>query len=96
MRAISAPFKPAGHANLDALAAETQSRIHRLAHGAAERHALFKLQRDRFGHELRIQLRAVNFLNVDVHFALGALLNFLFSLSISAPLRPMMMPGRAV
>jgi len=46
----------------------------------AEGHALFKLQRNRLRHELRIQLRTVHFLDVDVHFALGALLHFLLQL----------------
>ena len=70
----------ARHANLDALAAKAQRRIHGFAHRAAERHALFQLQRDRFRHQLRIEFRAVHFLNVDVHFALGALLHFLLEL----------------
>src|SRR4029077_18990336 len=39
-----------------------------------------ELQRDGFGDELRVQLRAVHFLNVDVHFTLGALLHFLLEL----------------
>src|SRR6266446_7019334 len=36
----------AGNANLDSLAAKTQRRIHRLAHGTAEGNTLFQLQRD--------------------------------------------------
>src|SRR3984893_17092994 len=75
-RAIQA----AGHAHLDTFATEAQRGVHRFAHRAAKRHALFELQRDGFGNELRIELRAVHFLNVDVHFALGALLHFLFEL----------------
>src|SRR5882762_8543579 len=70
----------AGHAHLDAFAAEAQRRIHRLAHRAAEGHALFELQRNRLRHELRIQFRTVHFLDVDVHFALGTLLHFLLQL----------------
>src|SRR5712691_6849114 len=42
-----------------------------------KRPALFELQCNRLRDELRIQLRAVHFLNVDVHFAFGALLHFL-------------------
>src|SRR6202158_4624428 len=66
----------AGDANLDPLASEAQGRVHRLAHGPAEGYALLQLQRDRFGDQLRVQLRPVNFLDVDMNFALGALLNF--------------------
>src|SRR4029077_253789 len=72
--------QPPGDAHLDAFAAEAQSRVHRFAHGAAKRNALFELQRNGFGDELRVQLRTVHFLNVDVHFALGALLHFLLEL----------------
>src|SRR5438445_2132957 len=72
--------QPAGDAHLDAFAAETQRGVHRFAHRAAKGHALFKLQRDGFGDELGIELGAVHFLNVDVHFALGALLHFLLEL----------------
>src|SRR6266702_968392 len=65
------------HAHFDPLAAETQRRIHRFAHCAAKGHALFELQRNRLRHQLRVEFRTVHFLNVDVHFALGALLHFL-------------------
>src|SRR6266568_866853 len=68
------------HAHLDALAAEAQRRIHRLAHRPAEGHALFELQRNRLCHQRGIQLRTMHFLDVDVHFALGALLHFLLEL----------------
>src|SRR5882757_2965981 len=64
-----------GHAHLDAFAAEAQRGVHRFTHRAAKGHALFELQRDGFGHQLRVQLRAVHFLNIDVHFPLGALLH---------------------
>src|SRR6184192_4120420 len=67
--------QPARHAHFDAFAAEAQRRIHRFAHRPAKRHALFELQRNRLSDELGVQLRAVHFLDVDVHFALGALLH---------------------
>src|SRR5271168_967342 len=70
----------AGDAHLDAFAAETQGRVHGFAHGAAESHALFELQGDGFRDELRIEFRAVDFLDVDVHFAFGALLHVLLEL----------------
>src|ERR1700722_9336302 len=72
--------QPAGHANLDALAAETQRRVNGLAHRAAECHALFELQRNRLRDQRCVELRTVHFLNVDVHFTLGALLHFLLEL----------------
>src|SRR5713226_4625098 len=75
-RAVQAP----GHAHLNAFAAKAQRGVHCLPHRAAKGHALFQLQRNRFRDKLRVQLRAVHFLNVDVHFALGALLHFLFEL----------------
>src|SRR5262244_3388888 len=63
----------AGNTDFDSLAAETQSRVHRFAHRAAESNALFELQRNRFRNKRCLELRAVHFLNVDVHFALRAL-----------------------
>src|SRR6266481_2531034 len=72
--------QPAGHAHLDALASEAQRRVHRFAHRTAEGHALFQLQRNRLRHQRGIQLRTVYFLDVDVHFALGALLHILLEL----------------
>src|SRR5207253_1672485 len=65
--------QPAAHAHLDSFAAEAQRAIHGLAHGAAEGHALFELQRDRLTYQLRVQLRLVHFLNVDEDLALGLL-----------------------
>src|ERR1700722_6136417 len=43
----------AGDADLDALAAEAESGVDRLAHGAAEADALLELQRNVLGDELR-------------------------------------------
>src|SRR6185437_9081395 len=59
--------------DLNSLAAEPQRGIDRLAHRSPERHAFFQLQRNRLGHKLRFQFRLMHFLNVDEHFALGAL-----------------------
>src|SRR5271163_2200715 len=69
-----------GHAHFDALAAKAQRRVHRFAHGAAEGHALFELQSDGFCHQGGVEFRAVHFLNVNVHFTLGALLHVLLEL----------------
>ena len=54
-------------------AAEAQSAIDGFAHRTAECHALFKLQGDRFAHQLRVQFRLVNFLNINEDIALRAL-----------------------
>ena len=70
----------AGNADFDAFAAKTERRINRFAHRTAKRHALFKLQRNRFRHQRCIEFRAVYFLNVDVHFTLGSFLNVLLEL----------------
>src|SRR6266852_5928672 len=72
--------QPPCHAHLDAFAAKAQRRIHRFAHRAPERHAFFELQCNRFRHQGRIQFRPMHFLDVDVHFALGALLHILLEL----------------
>src|SRR5581483_6331564 len=68
------------HANFDSLASEAQRGIYGLAHGAAEADPLLKLQRDRLRNQLRIKLRLVDFLNIDVHLAVRALLHFLLEL----------------
>src|SRR5579884_371982 len=74
--AVQAP----ANAHLDSLATEAQRGIYGLAHGATKAHALFKLQRDRFGYQLRIKFRLVHFLDVDVHLARRALLQLLLQL----------------
>src|SRR5207302_3763400 len=64
-------------ADFDAFAAEAQRRVHCLAHGAAEAHALFQLQRNRFRDQLRVQLRLMHFLDIYKNIlAGGALLQF--------------------
>ena len=68
------------HPHLDALAAEAQRRVYRLAHRPPETHALFQLQRNRFRHQLRIQFRLMHFLDIDMHLARRALLQILLQL----------------
>src|ERR1700691_6284720 len=63
-----------GDASIDALAAKTQCRIARLAHGTAKALALLQLESDVLGHQLRIQLRLVDLEDVDEDVAVGALL----------------------
>src|SRR6185369_13157495 len=65
----------ARHANLDALAAEAQSGVNRLAHRATEADSLLKLQRDVLGYQLSVELRLVDLKDVDKHLAVGALLD---------------------
>src|SRR5579862_6244447 len=57
----------------DAFGAETHRRLHRALHGAAERNAALELLRDRFGNQLRIELRLADFDDVDDHVAVGEL-----------------------
>src|SRR6202012_884405 len=59
----------------DALATETQSRINRLTHGATERNALLELESNALRDELSVELRLVDFQNVDEDFARRALLD---------------------
>src|SRR5580704_10677116 len=64
-----------GDADLDALAAEAESGVDRFAHGAAEADTLLKLQRDVFGNKLSVELRLIDFQNVNKHFARRPLLD---------------------
>src|SRR6478752_4544540 len=70
----------AGDADLDATRTEPQGRFDRLAHRAAERHALFELHRHRLGDQLGVELRLLNLLDVDEDLARGALLDLLLQL----------------
>src|ERR1700691_3031124 len=73
-------IQPSAYANFDSFATKAQRRIHRLAHRTPEADALFQLQRNRFRNQLRIELRLVDFLDIDMHLARGALLQILFQL----------------
>ena len=73
-------IQPAANADLNSLAAEAQRRIHGFAHGAPESHTLLQLQRNVLGHELRVELRLVHFLNIDKDITIGALLDVLLQL----------------
>src|SRR5262245_7935139 len=85
---VQIPFRPrdfgavqaARDTHLDPAGAEPQRRFHRLAHRPAERHAFLELHRHRLGDQLRVELRLLNLLNVDEHFAAGLLLDFLLQL----------------
>src|SRR3954469_16633358 len=67
-------------ADLDPARAEAQRRFDRLAHRAAERHALLELHRHRLGDQLGVELRLLDLLDVDEDLAAGLLLDFLLQL----------------
>src|SRR5580698_25915 len=67
--------QPAAYPDLDSFAAETKRRVHGFTHGPAETNPLLKLQRNRLGDQLRVQLRLMHFLDVDKNiFTRGPLL----------------------
>src|SRR4051794_318931 len=72
--------QPATHANLDALSTEAESRLHCFLHRAAERDTALQLRGDVLGDELRIELRTLDLLNVDVHLAVDHLLKLVAKL----------------
>src|SRR5436309_3530514 len=78
--------QPAGDTHLDTARAEAQRRFDRLAHRAAERDALFELHRDRFGDQLRVELRLLDLLDVDEDLAARPLLDLLLQLVDFRPL----------
>src|SRR5580700_566160 len=59
----------------DALGTQAHRRLHGALHGAAEGNAALELLRDRFGDQLRVELRLADFDDVDDHVALGELGN---------------------
>src|SRR3954468_24006847 len=65
--------EPAGAVDADAFGAETHRRLHRALHRAAECNAALELLRDRFGDQLRIELRLADFDDVDDDVAVGQL-----------------------
>src|SRR5258708_9190901 len=73
-------IQPSTDPHLDAFAAEAQSRIHSLAHGAAETNALFQLQCNRLRYQLRVEFRLMHFLDVDKHLSRRPLLQFALQL----------------
>src|SRR5207244_12036757 len=68
------------HANLDPLGAEAEGRLHGLLHGPAEGDAALELGGDVLGHELRVELRALDLLDVDVNLAVDELLQLIAEL----------------
>src|SRR5471030_1902101 len=63
----------AGAVDTDAFGAQPHGRLNGALHGAAERHATLELLRNRFGHQLRVELGLADFDDVDDHVAVGEL-----------------------
>ena len=85
MRAISAPFKRPATRTLIPLQPKRSAESTALRMARRKGYALFQLQRDRFRYQRGIQLRTVHFHDVDVHFALGALTDFLLQRRFPRP-----------
>src|SRR5690606_27230630 len=66
--------EPAGHLHPDALGAALERRLHRLAHGAAERHPARELLGHALRHELRVGLGVLDLEDVQLHLLAGQLL----------------------
>src|SRR5256885_15322755 len=73
-------IEAARHANLDSLCSEAERRLHRLLHGAAEGDTALELRGDVLGHELRVELRTLDLLDVDVDLAVDELLQLIAQL----------------
>src|SRR6185369_11348613 len=70
----------AADADLDPLRAEAESRLHGLLHRAAEGDAALELRGDVLGHELRVELRTLDLLDVDVDLTVDELLQLVAEL----------------
>src|SRR5215210_9559214 len=78
--------QPSADHDLDPLGAEAESRFHGLLHRPAEGDAALELARDRLGHELRVELRPLDLLDIDVHLAAHLLLQLVAQLvDLGAP-----------
>src|SRR5262249_34093506 len=74
------PAGPAAAVDAVALGAEPHRRLHGALHGAAERDAALELLGDRFGDQLRVELRLADLDDVDHHVGVGELGNLLAQL----------------
>src|SRR6185369_3046563 len=70
----------AADTNLDSLRAEAKGRFHCLLHRPAERDAALELGGDVLGHELRVELRTLDLLDVDVDLTVDELLQLVAEL----------------
>src|SRR5262245_43004993 len=83
----------AGGGDADALGAGAHRRGDRLLHGAAERHALLELLGDVLGHQLGVEVGALDLLDVELHHLLGERLHLLGELVHLLALAPDDQPG---
>ncbi len=60
--------------DLDAVDAHVHRDLHRALHGALEGDTALELLGDALGHELRVRVGSLDFLDLDVDFLLGHLL----------------------
>jgi len=70
----------AGATNLDALGALVHRGLYRLLHGAAEGDAAFELEGDILGHQLRVDVRLLDLLDVHIDLLAGHLAEFFLEL----------------
>ena len=71
--------------------------MHGFFHRPAIRDTSLDLESDILGHELGVEFRRLDFLDVDLDLLARAIFEISSVIfSISAPLRPITMPGRAV
>src|SRR3954470_3872450 len=80
----------------NAFGAQSHRHFHGFLHGAAESDAALELKRDVLGHERSLDLGLLHLLNVEENFFAVSFASSSLIFSISWPLRPMTMPGRAV
>lgn len=69
VRAISDSAESAGNHDLDTFCPETEGRFHGFLHGAPERDAADELTGNVFRQELRVELGALDLLDIDVDLA---------------------------
>src|SRR5438874_9116254 len=73
-------IEPSSHANLDALCAEPERALHRFLHGPTEGDAPLQLRGDVLRHQLGIELRTLNLLDIDVDLTVDQLLQLITQL----------------
>src|SRR5437867_6128659 len=78
-------IQPTRHANLDALRAKPLSVLDSAPHRATESYSLLELLSDLLGLQLRVQLRLMDLLNVDVDLAPGSVFDLLLELVDLSP-----------
>src|SRR5438309_2407769 len=72
--------EPSRHAHLDSFGSEAERALHRLLHGPPEGDASLELRGNVLRHELCVELRTLDFLDVDVDLAVDQLLQLIAQL----------------